>query len=89
MKKMIPVYALLTVLIGALIFSVFRLTQHLAVIEGELAGIRREQVKATVGRPSRDDPILRVMVVNTPTVNVSEPLDVRVTNEPVEVEIRP
>lgn len=88
MKRWIPVYVLLGILIGTLIVSVFRLTQHLAVIQGELAGIRREQVKGTVGRPDRSEPFMPVMVVNSPTVRIDETIDVNVTNNSLDVDVR-
>jgi hypothetical protein len=96
MKKMIPVYILLTGILGASVTLGFLLLRKAETIRGELAGIRSEQVKQTTSeRPLRGGPALRVEVVNTPTVDIlgrvdvdiSKPLDVRVTNEPVEVEI--
>lgn len=95
MKKMIVVYILQMALIGSVLFTLKRLTQHLALIEQQLASMP----KAATGRGTRGEPILRVFVVNEPAVSVNgtvavrvegEPLDVKVTNpsyDPVPVEI--
>jgi hypothetical protein len=74
MKKMLPAYVLLLALLGALIFSIHALDKRLNAIQGELAGIRSEQLTRFNGRAPRQ---------------VGEgPLLVEVTNTPLEVEVQ-
>lgn len=90
MKKMIPVYVLQLALLASIAFIGHRLTQHLAIIERELSGVRREQLKEGMGLKSPFGSVLRVEIENEPTVhiddtvdvNVGDTLDVNVANEP-------
>jgi len=78
MNKMIPVYALLTaILVTCLLFG-FLLLRKAEAMRVELAGVRREQGRAS--DPFRIGPPLRVEVVNTPTVRVDGPINVNVTD---------
>lgn len=87
MKKMIPVYLLLLALLGSAIFTARRFTQHLAVIESELAAMRREQIKVGAGPQSPYGSVLRVYIANEPTVRIEDTVDVRIKNQPVSVSV--
>lgn len=96
MKKMLVIHFLQVAMIATLLFVLKRTTQHLAVIEQELIGIRREQVKASPAGPrSISESVLRVYVVNEPDVringtvdvNLENEVDVNVTNSSIPVEI--
>lgn len=80
MKKMIAVYALQLILIAVVALIGHRLTQHLAIIESELAGVRREQLKDGIGLRSPFGSVLRVQIENEPTVHIDEPVDVNVSD---------
>jgi hypothetical protein len=66
----------------------WRITKHLGSIETELAGIRKEQVKGTVGPMQPGQAVLRVAVVNTPDVRVDNTVDVHVEGEPLGVTVK-
>ena len=80
MKKMIPVYVLQVAMLASVVFIGNRLTQHLAIIEKELIGVRREQLKDGAGFKSPFGSVLRVEIENEPTVHIDDPVDVNVTD---------
>ncbi len=77
MKRMIPVYVLLTAILASCVTFGFLLLRKTETMRAEVAALRREQVKAT--NPFRVGLALQVEVVNRPTVRVDGPVDVNVT----------
>lgn len=89
MKKMIPVYMILFAMLGTFVFVGYKALQKMDRMNATLIRIESDQDQGGSGG------VMEVEVVNTPEVtisgrvdvDVSEPLDVKVKNEPLEVTI--
>lgn len=86
MKKMIPVYVLLTAILGTCIFAAYKLVRELRAIDTTLVILLNEQ-RMQSQTPTFSSRALRVEVINTPTVNcdINDTVQVEVTNEPLKV----
>lgn len=92
MKKVIPVYVLLTAILGTCIFATYKLVRELRAIDTTLVILLNEQRQSQA--PTFPSRALRVEVVNTPTVEIEGTVDcdvnntvqVEVANEPLKVQ---
>jgi hypothetical protein len=65
MKKMIPVYALQVLMLGAFLFVSLRLLREVSAMHAEI-----ERAQAERNSPFQEQKPIKVIVVNTPTVEV-------------------
>jgi hypothetical protein len=80
MKKHIPLYILGLLVLGAIVTSNVLELREMRAMKAEIASIERQQ------RATNLEGILQVEVVNTPTVEINEPLKVAV-DEPLSVNV--